>query len=236
MKKENLPTQQSISTEPMPRSQKVFVKGEMNNVMVAMREIETTEWLDEKNHQAGKVKLTVYDTSGAYTDATLQTDIRKGLAPLRSDWIEKRNDTEMLSGFSSHYTNQQLITADLQFQNIPLPRRAKKGMNVSQLHYARKGIITPEMEYIAIRENQNIENWYKQFPDLKFQHAGESFGAKLGKLITPEFVRRLCWDLTKPELSIVQEKLVKLGARPGKCASVIGVIDQNAQIIARITR
>ena len=131
----------------------------------------------------------VYDTSGPYTDPRAAIDIRNGLLPLRERWIEERADTELLAGPTSIYGRARLDDtklAQMRFNLQRTPRRAKPGMNVSQMHYARKGIITPEMEFIAIRENQRRD----ALPELiTRQHPGESFGAMLPKQITAEFVR-----------------------------------------------
>jgi len=133
--------------------------------------------------------LYVYDTSGVYTDPNVEIDLKKGLGAIRSVWIAERNDTEELSGPSSDYGRQRLEdpkTADLRFELIRKPRRAIAGKNVSQMHYARQGIITPEMEFIAIRENQKMEEMRELWKD---QHPGDSFGASIPDVITPEFVR-----------------------------------------------
>ena len=129
--------------------------------------------------------LYVYDTSGVYTDPNVAVDLKKGLGAIRSAWIAERNDTEELSGPSSEFGRQRLedpTTANLRFEHICKPRRAKAGTNVSQMHYARKGIITPEMEYIAIRENQKMEEMRDLWKD---QHPGDSFGASIPDVYHP---------------------------------------------------
>jgi len=131
----------------------------------------------------------VYDTSGPYTDPDYQIDIRNGLPSLRSQWINERNDTEFLDGPTSIFGHERKTNPDLakmRFNLLRQPRRAKKGKNVSQMHYARQGIVTPEMEYIAIRENQRREEMSAL---LQTQHPGHDFGAAIPQLITPEFVR-----------------------------------------------
>src|SRR5690606_7491043 len=130
----------------------------------------------------------VYDTSGPYTDPSQEIDIHSGLTPIRQSWIAAREDVQLLGGLSSEYgraraENEKLDS--LRFQNIRKPLKAKPGKNVTQLHYARKGIITPEMEFIAIRENQKIQD----LQEIRKQHPGEDFGASIPKQITPEFVR-----------------------------------------------
>lgn len=193
MKKETLPTQETITRTPFPASKKIYVPGQIHDIRVAMREIELTDskavfsegnFLKEKNPA-----VTVYDTSGPYTDPNVDIDLKKGLPRLREEWIVKRGDVEQLDSISSSYGQERLNDEkldELRFEHLSKPYRAKAGQNVTQLHYAKKGIITPEMEYIAIRENQKIE----EIQELRKQHPGESFGANTpqGK-ITPEFVR-----------------------------------------------
>jgi phosphomethylpyrimidine synthase len=161
------------AVHPLPNSRKVYV-GELR---VPMREI---------TQSGANPPVYVYDTSGPYTDPEARIDIRSGLLALREKWITERNDSQQLSGPSSEFGRQRLSDpklAELRFDLHRKPRRALPGKNVSQMHYARRGIITPEMEYIALRENQRMVD------ALAFQHPGESFGAKLPKLVTPEFVR-----------------------------------------------
>lgn len=190
-----LPDAGTITRTPFPASKKVYVKGPLHNIEVAMREISTSDEMELKNGTVKKqhVSVTVYDSSGPYTDPAAALDVHKGLHPLRREWILKRGDVEALKSFSSAYANERMndrALHEIHFKNIPMPLRAKQGHNVSQMAYAKKGIITPEMEYIAIRENQRTHEWSEQYADLKKQHAGENFGASLPvKLITPEFVR-----------------------------------------------
>jgi phosphomethylpyrimidine synthase len=161
------------AVQPLPGSRKVYV-GELG---VPMREVTQT---------GGNPPITVYDTSGPYTDPAATIDIRSGLLALREKWIEARADTEVLAGPTSRYGRQRLEDpklAELRFDLHRKPRRAPSGRCVTQMHYARRGIITPEMQFIAARENQKI------VPGLEQQHPGESFGAKLQRVITPEFVR-----------------------------------------------
>lgn len=226
-----------ISRDPFPASKKVFVKGQLHDIEVAMREISLTETkihngfgLTEPN-----TPVTVYDTSGPYTDVNAEIDVKSGLPKLRESWITKREDVEQLEGLSSTYGQQRLADEKLdglRFAHINKPSRAKKGMNVSQMHYAKKGIITAEMEYIAIRENQRIDLWYEQNgePFLNHQHEGESFGANTPKgYITPEFVRQevaagravIPCNINHPELEpmiIGRNFLVKINANIGNSA------------------
>ncbi len=176
-------------------SKKVFVPGKLHNIKVAMREIQVSPTYTKSfgvEEIIPNAPVTVYDTSGPYTDPTIKIDITKGLPRLREEWIVNRNDVEQLSTFSAEFSNERLENdqlKDLRFEHIKMPYRAKTGCNVSQLHYARKGIITPEMEYIAIRENLRIDE-INESNELIKQHPGYSFGANTPvKYITPEFVR-----------------------------------------------
>ncbi len=180
--------QQSI--QPFPNSRKIYVQGSRPDILVPMREIsltptETDDGIEEN------APVFVYDTSGPYSDPSVKIDVRKGLADVRSSWIEERGDTEVLSGLSSSFGQERLDDPELQsmrFASIRNPRRAKAGKNVTQMHYARQGIITPEMEYVAIRENLKLEK-AREAGLLDSQHPGQSFGASIPKEITPEFVR-----------------------------------------------
>ena len=192
--KDKAPNQSIISSEPLTGSRKVYVKGNLHNISVAMREITLTDTVHKFNG-SNKVEtnpsVTVYDTSGPYTDANYKRDLKKGLPRLREEWIINRGDVEQLETVSSEYGTQRAndkALDSLRFEHIQKPYKAKPGKNVSQLHYAKQGIITPEMEYIAIRENQRIDEVKNSM--LCQQHAGNSFGANTPKnLITPEFVR-----------------------------------------------
>ncbi len=172
--------------KPLPNSSKIFVKGTRDDILVPMRQIRLTDTigdLAEKNEP-----VHVYDTSGPYTDPTKSINFRDGIESLRTKWIDERDDTEILDSYSSNYCNERLKDKkldNLRFEHLKLPRRAQKGINVTQMHYAKKGIITPEMEFIAIRENCRLQ----EYKDQVGQHQGESFGASIPKIITPEFVR-----------------------------------------------
>ncbi|VXC14838.1 phosphomethylpyrimidine synthase ThiC [Pseudomonas sp. 9Ag] len=178
------------SIQPFPRSRKIYVQGSRPDIRVPMREISLdvtpTDFGGEIN-----APVLVYDTSGPYTDPSVTIDVRKGLADVRSAWIDDRGDTELLDGLTSQFGQQRLADAELtkmRFAHVRNPRRAKPGKNVSQMHYARQGIITPEMEYIAIRENMKLQE-ARAAGLLTEQHAGQSFGASIPKEITAEFVR-----------------------------------------------
>ncbi|WP_248803525.1 phosphomethylpyrimidine synthase ThiC [Pseudomonas sp. MWU13-2100] len=178
------------SVQPFTRSQKIYVQGSRPDIRVPMREISLdvtpTDFGGEIN-----APVLVYDTSGPYTDPNVTIDVRKGLGDVRSSWIDSRGDTERLTGLSSNFGQQRLADPELtklRFAHVNNPRRAKPGANVSQMHYARQGIITAEMEYVAIRENLKLEE-ARAAGLLKQQHPGHSFGASIPKQITAEFVR-----------------------------------------------
>lgn len=191
------------AVKPLPNSEKVYVQGSRPDIRVPMRKI----WQDDTPTAFGGEKnppIYVYDTSGPYTDPAAKIDIRSGLPAIRANWIEERNDTEVLEGPTSAYGVERLNDpklTELRFNLTRKPRKAKAGKNVTQMHYARQGIITPEMEYIAIRENQCREEYVKSLLEaggktgqkmvelLTRQHPGQSFGAAIPEKITPEFVR-----------------------------------------------
>jgi phosphomethylpyrimidine synthase len=182
----------AAAVAPLPASRKIYVEGTRSGVRVPMREIAQTDtpasFGAEKNPP-----LAVYDTSGPYTDPQARIDVRKGLPALRARWIDERNDTATLDAPTSAYGRARLADVALAGMRFDLqrpPRRAKAGANVTQMHYARRGIVTPEMEFIAIRENQRRDETLAQMPEaLRRQHAGQSFGASIPPAITPEFVR-----------------------------------------------
>ncbi|MBX3305947.1 MAG: phosphomethylpyrimidine synthase ThiC [Nitrospira sp.] len=188
----------TLTTTPFPASRKVYVAGTHPGVHVPMREISLSP---TKSMNGGaptpNQPVTVYDTSGPYTDPSVTIDVRAGLAPLRRSWIIGRQDVEELADISSHYGRQRAADSKLdglRFQHIRKPFRAKTGQNVTQIHYARKGIVTPEMEFIAIRENQSREVARERAERNSkgggvAQHSGQSWGARIPDVITPEFVR-----------------------------------------------
>ena len=180
-------------TGPFPNSRKIYVPGSQAGVSVPMREIsqDVTHAFDGDEENP---PIYVYDTSGPYTDPAAEIDLLKGLPPLREAWIEARGDTEKLDGPSSEFGRNRQSDPDLahlRFEHIRTPRRAKAGANVTQMHYARQGIITPEMEFVAIRENMKLDELRRdpRYAALLKQHPGQSFGANLPEEITPEFVR-----------------------------------------------
>lgn len=184
----------NLKTQSFPNSKKIYVDGVNTGVRVGMREISLSDTFAggtednpvyEKNDP-----VRVYDTSGLYSDPEAEIDVQVGLPRLRQAWIEARDDTQELASVTSQYTQQRMADAGLdhlRFDNLPTVRCAKPGKNVTQMHYARKGVITPEMEYVAIRENMGRERLREEI--LAQQHKGESFGAQLPDFITPEFVR-----------------------------------------------
>ncbi|MVZ62604.1 phosphomethylpyrimidine synthase ThiC [Sphingobacterium humi] len=182
-----------ISQQPFPNSCKVFIPGKLHPIQVAMREITLSPTKLSKGGLEHNPPITIYDTSGPYTDGNADIDIRKGLERIREPWILDRQDVEELSSISSEYGQARLADTSLnslRFNYSHRPLRAKGDANVTQLHYAKQGIITAEMEYVAIRENQRIEQLQEATPGMEQQHAGESFGANTPKnRITPEFVR-----------------------------------------------
>ena len=193
----------AAAVQPFPNSRKIYVQGSRPDLRVPMREIRQADTPASFGAEPNP-PIYVYDTSGPYTDPEAQVDIRRGLPPLRRAWIEERGDTEELPGPTSAHAQARLrdpATAGLRFPGLArTPRRAKPGANVTQLHYARRGLVTPEMEFIAIRENQNrrayLEALARSGPRgerlaqiLARQHPGQRFGARIPEEITPEFVR-----------------------------------------------
>ncbi|MBL7002400.1 MAG: phosphomethylpyrimidine synthase ThiC [Gammaproteobacteria bacterium] len=180
-------------TKPFPRSEKIYIKGSRDDINVGMREVSCDETTTSNGVEVNP-PITIYDTSGPFTDPNIEIDLMKGIPDVRSAWIIEREDTEALEGLSSDFGNSRKNDESLdhlRFEHIKVPRKAKAGKNVSQMHYARQGIITPEMEYVAIRENQRLEE-FKASPDYEMllkQHPGESFGANIPESVTAEFVR-----------------------------------------------
>ncbi|WP_028303594.1 phosphomethylpyrimidine synthase ThiC [Oceanospirillum maris] len=178
------------SIQPFPNSQKIYIEGSRPDIRVPMREISLSPTTGNFGTETNE-PLRVYDTSGPYSDPDVQVDVRQGLHPLRHAWIKERNDTELLTALSSNYGRMReadITLEPLRFDLQRKPLRAKTGKNVTQMHYARQGIITPEMEFVAIRENMKLAQMREQ-PQLNEQHPGQSFGAAIPDEITPEFVR-----------------------------------------------
>lgn len=225
-------------TRILPASKKVYLQGSRSDLKVPMREITLTDTPTglggEKN-----LPIMVYDTSGAYTDPNVQIDLNRGLPNIRNIWIEERNDTEILETLTSKFGQERLNdirTANIRFAHIQKPSRAKHGHNVTQMHYAKKGIITPEMEYIAIRENQ------RQLKGIDTrQHTGQNFGAQNLKEITPEFVRQevaagraiIPANINHPEcepMIIGRNFLVKINANIGNSALSSSIDEEVAKM------
>ncbi|KIQ97454.1 Hydroxymethylpyrimidine phosphate synthase ThiC [Lysobacter sp. A03] len=226
----------------MPGSRKVHLPGSRPDLRVAMREVvldrTPTVFGGEDN-----APLAIYDTSGPYTDPDARIDLSAGLAPLRAPWIAERGDTEVLTGLSSSFGRVRAGDTRLdavRFGNRPLPRRAVAGANVTQMHYARRGMVTPEMEYIAIRENQRMDAITEAH--LLDQHPGHSFGANIQKRITPEFVRDevargraiIPCNINHPEsepMIIGRNFLTKVNANIGNSAVSSGIAEEVEKLV-----
>ena len=226
-----------------PNSRKVYVEGSRPDLQVPMREITLTSTQTESGVE-GNPPIRVYDSSGIYSDADCEIDLRAGLPSLRAPWILERGDSEQLKSPSSDFGNVRFSdaqTAHLRFEHIKNPLRAKSGENVTQLHYARQGIITPEMEFVAIRENTAQQQASEQ-PELAAQHHGESHGASIPFEITPEFVRNeialgraiIPANINHPEIEpmiIGRNFLVKVNANIGNSA-VTSSIEEEVEKLA----
>jgi len=238
------------AVQPLPNSKKVYVEGSRPDLRVPMREVTQADtpsmFGGERNPP-----IHVYDCSGPYTDPAARIDIRAGLAPLRQRWIEERADSEVLASPSSRYGLERLqdpMLAELRFDLKRSPRRALRGANVTQMHYARRGVVTPEMEYVAIRENLQRERYLeglraggktgeKMLELLARQHRGESFGAAIPERMTPEFVRDevargraiIPSNINHPEsepMAIGRNFLVKVNANIGNSAVSSGIAEE----------
>lgn len=234
-----------------PNSKRIYVTGSQHDIRVPMREIQLSPTLisgtkDHPQYEENEA-IPVYDTSGPYGDPDVAINVQQGLAKLRQPWIEARADVETLSDRSSAYTRERLTDEGLdalRFTGLLTPKRAKAGHRVTQLHYARKGIITPEMEFIAIRENMGRERIRSEV--LRHQHPGESFGARLPENITPEFVRDevaagraiIPANINHPEsepMIIGRNFLVKVNANIGNSA-VTSSIEEEVEKLVWATR
>ncbi|MFO1391345.1 MAG: phosphomethylpyrimidine synthase ThiC [Agitococcus sp.] len=229
------------SIQALPASHKIYVQGSRPDIRVPMRAIHLedtpTAFGGEKN-----LPVVVYDTSGVYTDPNVTIDIRQGLPSVREAWIAERDDSEVLANLSSDYGRQRekdIALAPLRFGHLRQPRRALAGKNVSQMHYAKQGIITPEMEYVAIRENCKLQE--ARANGLLNQHQGQSFGAAIPKEITPEFVRQevalgraiIPANINHPELEpmiIGRNFLVKINGNIGNSALVSSIEEEVAKM------
>jgi phosphomethylpyrimidine synthase len=233
---ENAPRLDESLRRPYPGSRKVYVTGSRRDIRVPMREIR----LDDTRTQTGaesNAPLLVYDTSGPYTDPAIGIDLHAGLPCVRTRWIVERGDTEELPGFTSDYGRAR---SPINFPRLRRPRRARTGRNVTQMHYARRGIITPEMEFVAIRESLRQEALLDA--GLHQQHRGESFGAAIPKTITPEFVRDevargraiIPANINHPELEPViigRNFLVKINANIGNSAVTSSIAEEVEKLV-----
>ena len=223
------PQVDSRVVQPFPRSGKIYVRGSRDDIRVPMREITCSDTPSSSGLEKNP-PITVYDTSGPYTDPAIDIDLRQGLAGIRENWISERDDTIQLDALSSAYGRRRMSDeklVELRFACTRTPRRARSGCNVTQMHYARQGIITPEMEFIAIRENQRLAEYRDE--NLLKRHPGHPLGAQMPAEITPEFVRSevaagraiIPANINHPEtepMIIGRNFLVKINANIGNSA------------------
>ncbi|KGJ99346.1 phosphomethylpyrimidine synthase ThiC [Thalassotalea sp. ND16A] len=224
----------NVTGQSYPNSQKIYVQGTLHDIQVGMREVTQSDSLvgggkDNPVFEPNE-PICVYDTSGPYSDDSIDINVHQGLPQLRKAWLDQRSDSEFIGSVSSNFSQQRLADEGLdhlRFEHLPKIRQAKSGQNVSQMHYARQGIITPEMEYVAIRENMKLSDVKDEL--LKHQHPGNSFGASIPKEITAEFVRQeiasgravLPANINHPELEpmiIGRNFLIKVNANIGNSA------------------
>jgi len=236
---DNLEKVDSSYIQNLPNSKKIYVQGSRKDIQVPMREIS----LSSTTHSDGSIEenqaLHVYDTSGKYTDQNVAIDLHVGLKPLRADWIKERDDSEQLEEFTSQYFHKRKDDKELdmlRFPNLKKPKKAKNSKNITQMHYARAGIITPEMEFVAIRENCNLE-LVKDNKLLSAQHKGDSFGANIPEVYTPEFVRDeiasgravMPANINHPEIEpmiIGRNFMVKINANIGNSATTSSIEEE----------
>lgn len=231
----------SITCSPFPNSKKIYVEGKIHPINVAMREIQLSPTKLTNGGFEENAPITIYDTSGPYTDENATIDIQKGLPRIREQWILDREDVTVLEGITSEYGKARLADPrldELRFAYDHQPKVAQEGKELTQLYYAKQGIITPEMEYVAIRENQRIEQLDSVSKEMAFQHAGHSFGANTPKSkITPEFVRDeiaarraiIPNNINHPEsepMIIGRNFLVKINANIGNSAVSSGIEEE----------
>ncbi len=237
-KKDTAPKGNVISTTPFPNSKKIYVSGTIHpQIKVAMREISLDDTTDSfTGKKTPNQSVTVYDTSGPYTDPLKEIDVHNGIERIREQWVLDRNDVEELDAFSSTYCNERLNDSSLdhlRFNHLHKPKRAKEGKNVSQMYYAKQGIITPEMEYVAMRENQKLQEVQR----LSKQHPGQDFGASIPEVITPEFVREevargravIPSNINHPEaepMILGRNFLVKINANIGNSATTSSIEEE----------
>ncbi|CAJ1901297.1 MULTISPECIES: phosphomethylpyrimidine synthase ThiC [Aeromonas] len=234
-----------------PNSRRIFIQGSRPDIRVPLREIQLADTFVGGTKEAPQFEpnepVPVYDTSGPYGEEAAPIDVRRGLPRLRENWVLERADTEALEGLSSTFTQERLADEGLdhlRFEHLPSARRAKPGRRVTQLHYARAGIVTPEMEFIALRENMGRERVRSEL--LRTQHPGQGFGARLPQNITPEFVRDevaagraiIPSNINHPEaepMIIGRNFLVKINANIGNSA-VTSSIEEEVEKLVWSTR
>ncbi|AVP86281.1 phosphomethylpyrimidine synthase ThiC [Aeromonas hydrophila] len=234
-----------------PNSRRIFIEGSRADIRVPLREIQLADTFVGGTKEAPQFEpnepVPVYDTSGRYGEEGVAIDVRRGLPRLRETWVLERGDTDALPGLSSTFTQERLADEGLdhlRFEHLPKPRRAKSGRRVTQLHYARAGLVTPEMEFIAIRENMGRERVRSEL--LRTQHPGRDFGARLPQNITPEFVRDevaagraiIPSNINHPEaepMIIGRNFLVKINANIGNSA-VTSSIEEEVEKLVWSTR
>ncbi|MFL9692664.1 MAG: phosphomethylpyrimidine synthase ThiC [Aeromonas veronii] len=234
-----------------PNSRRIFIEGSRADIRVPLREIQLADTFVGGTKEDPRFEpnepVPVYDTSGRYGEEGVAIDVRRGLPRLRENWVLERGDTDELPGLSSTFTQERLADEGLdhlRFEHLPKPRRAKPGRRVTQLHYARAGIVTPEMEFIAIRENMGRERVRSEL--LRTQHPGRDFGARLPQNITPEFVRDevaagraiIPSNINHPEaepMIIGRNFLVKINANIGNSA-VTSSIEEEVEKLVWSTR
>ncbi len=233
-------------TRPFPNSRKIYVEGSRPDIRVPMREISQTDTPSSFGAEMNP-PIPVYDTSGPFTDPEVAIDLLQGMPDLRGSWIRERADTVQLEGPSSEYGRNRAADqrlAFMRFEHIRAPRRAKAGCNVTQMHYARQGIITPEMEFVAIRENQRLTELRSdpRYEKLLRQHAGDSHGANIQQEITPEFVRSeiaagraiIPANINHPELEpmiIGRNFLVKINGNLGNSAVSSSIAEEVEKMV-----
>jgi phosphomethylpyrimidine synthase len=244
------PIRPGITTDPFPNAAKVYVEGNLPGVRVPMREIRLAPTQTHQGLRVENPPVTVYDTSGPYTDPAAEIDLHRGLPPLRREWIVGRGDVEELSEVSSEYGRRRAADpklAAVRFPHLRRPLCARPGANVTQMHYARKGVVTPEMEFIVIRENQRRELAREAMGGKAWgggvaQHPGQSWGAGIPKVITPEFVRDevargraiIPSNVNHPEsepMIIGRNFLVKINANIGNSAVTSSIEEEVEKLV-----
>jgi phosphomethylpyrimidine synthase len=241
VKKETVPSPR-ITVQPLPGSTKIHLQGSRPDLRVPMREIALSKGDDGRRRT-----FPVYDTSGPYTDPEASVDVHRGLATPRLEWVRERGDTEQLPNYSSLFSRRRMRDSALEpfrFPRARVPRRARRGCAVTQMHYARRGVVTPEMEFIAIRENQARELVGEKSgdPSVLAQHPGQALGARIPQRITPEFVRDevaagraiIPANINHPELepmAIGRNFLVKINANIGNSAVVSSIEEEVEKMV-----